>query len=282
MQLLGGSMLPRVRRLCASDLPLRLSPLVLVHVTEGEFVLRGGAGVHRLLNGELLALRAPIAAELEAARGGGEALLLHANPLWAERARALFDGGEPTPPADALVRENAGSPTARRAGRLLLAAHLERAPQSDGVGTESAGRLVELIRIAHGMSKSLVEPRPGGARASSRRAPLVRALEALERAPLEGFSLGVLARGLGVSERHASRLLRAELGTPLPEYLAALRIERAKKLLATTQEPVTDVALETGWQSLSHFNAVFRRHVGATPTAYRANAGTRRDLEAAP
>jgi AraC-like DNA-binding protein len=272
-------MLPCVRRLRASDLPLRLSPLALVHVTEGELVLRTSGEAHRLLTGELLALRDADPAELAAPRGSAEALILHATPLWVARARALFQSCEPPQPRDALVRERAGSETARRAGRLLLAAYLETGDESGAgslpgaLGTEGAGRMIELVGIAHGMSGSLVAPRPQGARGRPLRAPLARALAELESAPLEGFSLGILARRLGVSERHASRLLREELGSSLPEYLAALRIERAKKRLATTQESITDVALETGWQSLSHFNAVFRRRAGVTPSAYRALAG---------
>lgn len=271
-------MLPSVRRLDESSLPLRLSPLTLLVVTEGHFVLRDDSGVHGLACGDLLAVRASAPAELGAARGSGEALLFHAPADWVERVLALCRTEGMTPPAEPLAREAAGSESARRAGRVLLAAHREgvgapsASPQSGVVGIEHAGRLVELVGIAYGMRGSLVAPRPLSARARSRRARLVRALEALEGAPLENLSLGVLARMVGVSERHASRLLREELGRALPDYLSALRIERAKKLLVTTKRPVTEIALETGWHSLSHFNTIFRRRVGTTPSVYRALA----------
>ena len=263
---------PGTRRLCASDFPIRLAPLSLLFVIEGELVLNGDEGTHRLLSGELLALRKPAQACVETLQGRGEALLFQASPEWLARARALFGTDARTTDPSALARETAGSETARRAGKLLLAAHLENgtAPEGSGAragGMELASRLVELVAIASGLEGSLEQARPpAGARGRSRRASLVRTLEALESAPLEGFSLGVLAAQLGVSERQASRLLRDELGTSFTDYVAALRIERAKKLLATTLEPITDVALETGWQSLSHFNAVFRRRVGSTPT----------------
>ncbi len=271
-------MVPAVRRITARDLPVSLEPLALVHVTAGELLLAGEAGTHRLLSGEVLAVRAPVRVELRAGRASGEALLFHAAPGWVERARSLAGSDARAPAQDeALVREAAGSEAARRAGRLLLATHLaaERAGAAalDDPGIERAGRFLELVGLARALRGSLLAPRPpAGAGNRSRRAPLARLLEELETAPLEGFTLGVLARRLGVSERHASRLLRQELGTSFPEYLSALRIERAKKMLATTDDAVTDVALETGWQSLSHFNAVFRRRVGETPSRYRAVA----------
>ncbi len=269
---------PRVQRLRAGDRAVVLSPFALVYVTDGQWTLRGADMAHRLVSGEVMALRRDLRLELAAAQGGGEALLLEASPQWAARALALFGASAATEPGEPLVREAGGSALARRAGRLMLAAHLDAARQGeDGTGAQGGGaqigRLAELVSIAHAMTGSLVAARPAaGARLSSRRPALVRALEDLETDPLESFSLGVLADRLGISRRHASRLLREELGTSLPEYLTGLRIERAKKLLATTRDTVTEIALGTGWQSLSHFNTVFRRRVGVTPSAYRVQA----------
>jgi transcriptional regulator GlxA family with amidase domain len=274
-------MLPCVSRVSASDLPLRLSPVCLVHVIEGELALRDESGPHRLRCGELLALRAPAPVELASARSGSEALFFRATHEWVGRVLALSGADAPAPSAEPLVREAAGSEIARRAGRLLLAAYLEgEAGPAAAPGIAGVARLIEIVGIACGARGSLVAPRLAGARSRSRRAALVRVLEELESAPLEGFSLRALAERLGVSERHASRLLRDELGTSLPEYLGALRIERAKKRLATTEEPVIDVALGTGWQSVSHFNAVFRRRVGVTPSGFRALARGGEDLPA--
>ena len=52
--------------------------------------------------------------------------------------------------------------------------------------------------------------------------------------------------------------------------MTRLRVDRARRLLDESALPVIEVAAETGWSSLAHFNAVFRRHTGHTPTAYRA------------
>ena len=75
---------------------------------------------------------------------------------------------------------------------------------------------------------------------------------------------------VGLSERQVARLFRRTLGTSFSAYVTQLRIERAKKLLATSHRSVTEIGLDTGWQSLAHFNTVFRRRVSATPSAYRA------------
>lgn len=271
--------LPLVRRLGASDLPVVLEPLTLLHLSSGELRLRGIGGGHRLQAGEALALRGRASAELDVVKGDVEALVLQAPPAWADRARSLLGIEAPNGSQAEIARATAGSELARRSGRLLLTAHLERSEPAragaseGGVGIVQAGRLIELVGVAHAITGSIDAPRkPVGARNRSRRAGLVRALEDLESASLDGLSLRVLAERLEVSERQASRLLREELGTSFPDYVAQLRIERAKKLLATTDDPVTEVALETGWQSISHFNAVFRRRVGITPTGYRAQS----------
>ena len=88
--------------------------------------------------------------------------------------------------------------------------------------------------------------------------------------PLDEISLPLFARRAGLSQRHASRLFQRELGVSFREHVAGLRLERAKALLRDTGLTVIEVAGETGWNSLAHFNAVFRRRVGATPSRYRS------------
>jgi AraC-like DNA-binding protein len=277
MLLVEGAMLPSVRRIEGAGFPVSITPFSLVHVTRGELALRGDPDRPRLLPGALLALRAGTPVELSAPRPDAEALLLQASPEWVAQVRALFGAAGTDPDVEPLAYEMAGSELARHAGRLLLAAYVELDPCSEAEPTapafERMGRLADLVGIGLGMTGALAAARTAAAsRASSWRAGFERALEELETAELDGFSLAVLAERIGVSRRQASRILKQELGVSFSEYLAALRIERAKKLLSTTNDPITDVALETGWQSLSHFNTIFRRRVGVTPSLYRARA----------
>ncbi len=283
-----STLLPFIRRFGAGDFPIRLEPLSLIHVSSGELSLPGTTGLHRIATGEILALRRGDPIDVDRMRGSGEALLLHAPPIWVERAGALFGAGASPGPGDDIARASAGSEVARRTARLLLSAHLERtqaplAGAGDGIaGIGGAGRMLELVGVALALHGPLDAARPpDGSRTRSRRAELVRTLEEFERAALDNLSLRVLAEKLRVSERQASRLLREALGTAFLAYVTSLRIERAKKQLATTDEPVTDIALETGWQSISHFNAVFRRCVGVTPSHYRARQFGERPARAA-
>jgi len=53
------------------------------------------------------------------------------------------------------------------------------------------------------------------------------------------------------------------------DYLARVRIEKAKTLLLDPNRRVSEVAYEVGFQSLTHFNRVFRKLAGESPTSYR-------------
>jgi AraC-like DNA-binding protein len=55
------------------------------------------------------------------------------------------------------------------------------------------------------------------------------------------------------------------------EALRRIRIIRAVEALAGTEAPVTEIALEVGYSSISAFNAAFRDLTGKSPTEYRAS-----------
>jgi len=69
--------------------------------------------------------------------------------------------------------------------------------------------------------------------------------------------------------RHFSRIFREVVGMSLRDKRTELRLARACNLLATTQSKVVDVALESGYQSLSLFNLMFTRHKGLSPGEWR-------------
>jgi len=62
-----------------------------------------------------------------------------------------------------------------------------------------------------------------------------------------------------------------------------LRIEKAKSLLLEPHRRISEVAYEVGFQSLTHFNRVFREIVGQSPTSYRrGNSRFRDDFKTRP
>ena len=86
---------------------------------------------------------------------------------------------------------------------------------------------------------------------------------------LMNMSFGELERATGCTRRHLSRVFHEVVGTTFRDKQAELRLARACELLASTEFKVVDVALESGYQSLSLFNLMFKRHLGASPARWR-------------
>jgi transcriptional regulator GlxA family with amidase domain len=91
----------------------------------------------------------------------------------------------------------------------------------------------------------------------------------LSRRIAEPIDVGQMAQAFKVSERTLLRRFRSELqSTPLAR-LQVLRIELAKKWLASTAMPVADIVQKVGYSDASSFGRLFRREVSLTPAEYR-------------
>jgi len=66
-----------------------------------------------------------------------------------------------------------------------------------------------------------------------------------------------------------SRIFREIAGMSFRERQAKIRLARASELLVTTESKVVNVALDSGFQSLSLFNLMFRRRFGLSPSRWR-------------
>lgn len=82
-------------------------------------------------------------------------------------------------------------------------------------------------------------------------------------------TLDDLARVACLSPNHLLRSFKLVFGQTPHQYLTALRLERARRLLAEADRPVTDICLAVGFQSPGSFSWLFRRRVGLSPEAYR-------------
>ena len=78
-----------------------------------------------------------------------------------------------------------------------------------------------------------------------------------------------LARRLAVTDRHLRRLLLAELGTTPIALARTTRLQTARRLLAETSTPVTEIAFASGFSSVRQFNASFQDAYGQPPSALR-------------
>ncbi len=79
-----------------------------------------------------------------------------------------------------------------------------------------------------------------------------------------------LANVSGISEAHFARSFKEAFGVPPHRYLLTRRIERAKALLRDTNQSITEIAFQTGWNSLGSFGRIFRDVTGASPGELRA------------
>ena len=101
---------------------------------------------------------------------------------------------------------------------------------------------------------------------------LLRAKDRMDAASHEAWPVQRLAQVSGVSEAHFARSFKQAFGTPPHRYLLTRRIERATALLRETELPITEIAFQTGWESLGTFGRTFRDITGESPSALRARA----------
>ena len=97
-----------------------------------------------------------------------------------------------------------------------------------------------------------------------------RALEHLNKHYMDDLTLDSLAAYAGFSRYTLSRMFRQNTGETFTRYLSQRRVGLAMELLSGTKMPVTQVALQCGFNSIATFNRVFREIRGCTPTQYRA------------
>lgn len=100
------------------------------------------------------------------------------------------------------------------------------------------------------------------------RDPVKRAIHLLRERLDQPLDLTFIAKEVGVAPHHLSRRVSNETGTTLQRHLRRLRIERACEELDSGKMNVTEVALEVGYQSLSHFAKAFREETGESPSKW--------------
>ncbi len=83
------------------------------------------------------------------------------------------------------------------------------------------------------------------------------------------LSLGRVAKAVNVSAGYFSELFHQTTGLTFTEYVARVRVEKVKNLLANPRLQITTIAYDTGFKSLSQFNRVFKRVCGISPREYR-------------
>ena len=130
-------------------------------------------------------------------------------------------------------------------------------------------RLQLLDLFVHAFGNELPQRIAGPGPAMDAKARLVQILNQTTIAELLELSFAELVKEMRCTPRHLSRMFHQVVGMSFREKQAQVRLIRAQELLATTRSKVVEVALESGYQSLSLFNLMFKKRFGMTPGKWR-------------
>jgi AraC-like DNA-binding protein len=134
---------------------------------------------------------------------------------------------------------------------------------------------VETVGIELGQTVASEEV---NASASDARKRLEALLKQTPTSELLEMNFNELAQMTHCTTRHLSRVFQELVGMSFRDKRAELRLARARELLATSNSKVVDVALESGYKSLSLFNLMFARRYGTSPGKWRQKHGSPKNM----
>lgn len=143
---------------------------------------------------------------------------------------------------------------------IQLARQLLQIRQSPAYPAETADHLLYVLLAELAVQRDQQEPQ---------NALAARTHEYIRAHSDRPLSAHQVAEALGYHPDHLSRTLKACYGFTLQQEIAEQRLSRARFLLQTTDETVSCIALELGYEDANLFEKFFRYHEGITPTAYR-------------
>ncbi len=171
----------------------------------------------------------------------------------------------------AMLVDNFGTrdPVVESIGQRLLG-ELE----DPGIGSDVYGSALVHELGVHLLRHYSNAPATIPARAKLPEHKLRRAREFIDAHLGEELTVGRIAEVVAMSPCHFAHLFRDATGQPPHSFVIQRRIERAKYLLIASELPMMEIAQLVGCQTQAHFSAVFRRHAGVSPSAFRISRGT--------
>lgn len=85
----------------------------------------------------------------------------------------------------------------------------------------------------------------------------------------DSFNAEIAAKKLGISTTHLRRVFQKKMHFGIQHYITLLRLEHAASLLSDTDTAITEIAMNSGYESISSFNHAFLRNYGMSPSQYR-------------
>lgn len=146
------------------------------------------------------------------------------------------------------------------------------------VGTEERCQ-VALLEIESRLRRLALTVAADSPQGSRRKTPAVLGQQQLSRAEemacfiaqnyTQPLTAEAISRDVGLHPKYAMALFQRTFGTTLVKYITEHRLSHAQRLLVTTEESILNIAMDSGFGSLSRFNEAFRRALGCTPREYR-------------
>lgn len=115
-----------------------------------------------------------------------------------------------------------------------------------------------VARVYESRSKSLVK----------------RAMKYVEEHYSLSLSYRDVAKEVFISPSYFLFLFKRETGLTFVDYLTAVRVENAKRMLASTEKNITEIAYEVGFNNSNYFSSIFKKLVGTSPKEYRGREKT--------
>ena len=185
--------------------------------------------------------------------------------LYAEQLQTLYPDIDVNPDVLYVDGEQILTSAGSAAGVDLLL-HIVRKDFGSRAANEIARRMVMAPHREGGQSQFIDRPVPR--HGNDRLGPL---LEAIRRRPAERWTIIRMARRVAMSQRTFIRRFHESTGMAPGEWVIAARLEVARFLLESTGADLDEVSRSSGFGSPPALRHHFRRHVGLTPTAYRAS-----------
>jgi AraC family transcriptional regulator len=139
----------------------------------------------------------------------------------------------------------------------------ERHDSFEEIAIELAGRTIEVVGEAFGDAP---------AAKTVDRGRIARVLRVLESNIVESHTLADLAHMAGLSRYHFLRTFKCVTGVTPHQWILRARLRDAARRLVASRDPVTEIALDVGFEDLSNFIRSFRAEFGASPSRYRSSA----------
>lgn len=99
---------------------------------------------------------------------------------------------------------------------------------------------------------------------------IVKARQYIHDHQEEELTLAEVSRAVNMSSFYFCKVFKKTTGLTFTEYLSQLRIERVKNKLGNRHARISEIAFESGFRSLTHFNRTFQKLLGESPSEYRA------------